>query len=148
MARSSAMYARDVAAYLVFAGSREAALNATTLARWRTHLAQATAMSTNTINRMLAATKRLMKEAAEQGYQTVAAWDSSRPVGSDYTFARCDGRGRESEGTRASALPLSRKSIWQIVRRHAEEAGLDQVKTHDLRCFVGTQLARVDIRKA
>lgn len=253
---SIAMYARDVAAYLAFAGSTEAALEAATLARWRTHLAQATAMSPNTINRMLAATKRLMKEAAEQGYlsheqaeafahvkgvraaalktrvkvnartriepegmraitsaaeterliglrdaallhtlassglrvseaatlkreqvvrrfngyvvrvmgkneteytdtnlsveayQAITAWLATRPVESDYIFTRFDGRGKEGEGPRASAMPLSRKSIWQIVRRHAEEAGLDQVKTHDLRRFVGTQLARVDIRKA
>lgn len=61
---SIAMYTRDVAAYLAFAGSPDAALDAATLARWRTHLAQATTMSPHTINRMLAATKRLMKEAA------------------------------------------------------------------------------------
>ena len=34
------------------------------------------------------------------------------------------------------------------MKHHAEEAGLDHVKTHDLRRFVGTQFARVDIRKA
>jgi integrase/recombinase XerD len=83
-----------------------------------------------------------------EAYQAIAAWLAARPVESDYIFTRFDGRGKEGEGTRASPLPLSRKSIWQIVRQHAEEAGLDQVKTHDLRRFVGTQLARVDIRKA
>ncbi len=44
--------------------------------------------------------------------------------------------------------PLSRKSLWQIVKAHATEAGLDYVKTHDLRRFVGTQLAKNDLRKA
>ena len=253
---SMAMYARDFAAYLAFAGSREAALHASTLARWRTWLTTQTTMSPNTINRMLAATKRLMKEAALQGYITheqakafanvagvkVAAlktrvkvnartriepegmraitnaaemerliglrnaallhtlassglrvsevttlkrdqivrrysgyvvrvmgkneteytdtnlsseayeaiqmWVSARQVESNYIFTRFDGRGKGRQGSRASALPLSRKSVWQIVRQHAEEAGLDQVKTHDLRRFVGTQLAKIDIRKA
>ena len=67
---SIAMYTRDFATYLTFAGSTTAALDATTFARWRTWLAQSTELSPNTINRMLAATKRLMKEAAIQGYLT------------------------------------------------------------------------------
>jgi integrase/recombinase XerD len=253
---SIAMYTRDFAAYLAFAGSPEAALDAATLARWRTQLAQTTAMSPHTINRMLAATKRLMKEAAQQGYiaheqaeafshvrgvkvaalktrvkvnartriepagmraittaadterliglrnvallhtlassglrasevatlrreqvarrlngyvvrvmgknetaytdtnlsveayEAIQAWLAARPVESDYIFTRFDGRGKAGEGNRISTRPLSRKSIWQIVKQAAEAAGLDHVKTHDLRRFVGTQLAKVDIRKA
>lgn len=253
---SIAMYTRDFAAYLDFAGTTTAALNATTFARWRTWLAQSTELSPNTINRMLAATKRLMKEAAIQGYLTheqakafahidgvkvsalknrlrvnartriepegvramanaaeteriiglrnvallhtaassalrvselatlkrdqvirrlngyvvrvmgkneseyvdttlsveaytaIQVWLAVRPIESDYIFTRFDGRGKEGQGSRASAEPLSRKSIWQIVKAHATEAGLDAVKTHDLRRFVGTQLAKHDLRKA
>ncbi|MEZ4676954.1 MAG: hypothetical protein R2932_22305 [Caldilineaceae bacterium] len=62
------MYQRDFEAYLLFAGSFDRAIKAPTLARWRTHLAQETDMSPNTINRMLSAVKRLMREAAAQGY--------------------------------------------------------------------------------
>jgi site-specific recombinase XerD len=69
-ASSIAMYERDFRAYLDFAGTPEAALDAATLARWRTALANDTQMSPNTINRMLSAVKRLMKEAASQGYAT------------------------------------------------------------------------------
>lgn len=253
---SIAMYTRDFAAYLAFAGSAAAALDATTFARWRTWLAQATELSPHTINRMLAATRRLMKEAAIQGYITheqakafanidgvkvaalktrlkvnartriepegvramtnaaeteriiglrnaailhtaassalrvselaslkrdqivrrlngyvvrvmgkneteyidttlsaeayaaIQVWLAVRPIESDYLFTRFDGRGKGGQGTRASAEPLSRKSIWQIVKAHATEAGLDYVKTHDLRRFVGTQLAAKDLRKA
>lgn len=253
---SIAMYTRDFAAYLAFAGSVEGALQASTLARWRTHLANTTQMSPNTINRMLAATKRLMKEAAEQGYlsheqaeafahiqgvkvkalkarvkvnartriepggmraitkaaeterliglrnaallhtlassglrvseaatlkraqvvrrfdgyvvrvmgkneieytdtnlsieayEAIQTWLAARPIESDYIFTRFDGRGKEGQGTRVSALPLSRKSIWQIAKQHADKAGLEHVKTHDLRRFVGTELAKQDIRKA
>src|SRR5438128_859720 len=65
---SIAMYRRDFAAYLAFAETSAAALDAHTLARWRTHLAQETTLSPNTINRMLSAVKRLMDAAAEQGY--------------------------------------------------------------------------------
>src|SRR5215211_4037181 len=65
---SIAMYRRDFAAYLAFAETPAAALDAQTLARWRTHLAKETTLSPNTINRMLSAVKRLMTAAAEQGY--------------------------------------------------------------------------------
>jgi integrase/recombinase XerD len=66
---SIAMYERDIAAYLAFAGSAEAALDAATFSRWRAALAaDAKAYSPHTINRMLAAVKRLMAEAAQQGH--------------------------------------------------------------------------------
>ena len=65
---SIAMYTRDFKAYLAFAQTPEQAMQAATLARWRTHLAQHSTLSPHTINRMLSAVKRLMKEAAVQGY--------------------------------------------------------------------------------
>jgi site-specific recombinase XerD len=248
---SIAMYARDFAAYCAFAGSREAVVQATTLARWRTHLAQETELSPNTINRMISAVKRLMREAAVQGYvdqaasrafdqisgvkpaalkqrvkanarvriepeemralcdspdlgeligirdmallatlasgalrvselttlthnqirrkahgfvvdirgkndleyreaplsveavRLIEAWLSVRPVDSEFVFTAFDGRGQ-----RATGRPLSPVAVWKIVRRYAHLNGLDDVKPHDFRRFVGTQLARVDIRKA
>lgn len=49
-------------------------------ARGRTHLAEETEMSPNTINRMLSAVKRLMREAAAQGYIPHAAADAFKDV--------------------------------------------------------------------
>lgn len=69
-ASSIKMYQRDFNAYLQFAGSVEAALDPATLGVWRGHLAEHTEMSPNTINRMLAAVKRLMSEAAERNFIT------------------------------------------------------------------------------
>lgn len=248
---SIAMYTRDFAAYLAFAAEELPFLDAATLARWRTHLAQATDKSPNTINRMLSAVKRIMREAAAQGYvnNEVAAafeqvtgvkvaalkdrikgnarvriepsemrtvcelpelerliglrdtallatlassglrvselvtlthsqmrrkgngfvvlvrgkndvetreaplsreayghiqtWIESRPVESNYIFTAFDGR-----GARLSERPLSPTATWNIVRKYTEEAGLDDVKPHDFRRFVGTQLARTNIRNA
>lgn len=248
---SMAMYQRDFEAYLAYAGSFPRALDAVTLARWRTHLAQETAKSPNTINRMLSAVKRLMREAAAQGYlsheiagtfdtvsgvKTVAMktrtkdnarvriepedmrtvcdlpdgdtllglrdsallatlasggfrvselagltiaqikrrgqgyivvvrgkndveprdaplsieafghiqhWLGARPIESTYVFTAFDGR-----GSRCTGRPLSAVAIWRCVRKYAEAAGLDDVKPHDFRRFVGTQLARKDIRQA
>ncbi len=65
---SIAMYTRDFRAYLHFAENHQAALDPATLGRWRTVLAADTSLSPNTINRMLSAVKRLLKEAAAQGY--------------------------------------------------------------------------------
>ncbi len=245
------MYTRDFEAYLAFAGSAEAAVKASTLARWRAHLAQATDKSPNTINRMISAVKRLMREAAAQGFIPaslaqefdqvsgvkvaalkqrvkdnarvriepgdmravcelptrerliglrdqallaalassglrvtelatlttaqirpkghsyvvlvrgkndvayreaplsrgahgyIQAWLAARPVDSSYIFTSFDGR-----GDRLTERPLSPTAIWKIVRKYAGEAGLTDVKPHDFRRFVGTQLARVDIRQA
>lgn len=61
------MYQRDFHVYLAFAGTKEAALTPTTLARWRKQLADGQ-MSPNTINRMLSTIKSLMMEAAAQGF--------------------------------------------------------------------------------
>lgn len=248
---SIAMYQRDFGAYLRFAQTFSKAINATTLARWRTHLAQETAMSPNTINRMLSAVKRLMREAAAQGYLShdiagtfdavngvknvamktrikdnsrvriepeemrtvcdspkvetliglrdiallatlasgglrvselanltlaqikrknkgyivivrgkndvepreaplsveafghIQTWLSARPVESTAIFTAFDGR-----GSRCTGRPLSAVAIWRCVRKYAGEVGLDDVKPHDFRRFVGTQLARKDIRQA
>src|SRR5215472_2327201 len=66
---SIAMYRRDFKAYGRFAATQALdLLQPATLARWRTTLSKETALSPNTINRMLSAVKRLMAEAAEQGY--------------------------------------------------------------------------------
>lgn len=248
---SVAMYTRDLEAYCAFAGSPAAVVQASTLARWRAHLAQNTSKSPNTINRMISAVKRLMREASAQGYipaslaqefdqiggvkvaalkervkdnarvriepwdmrtvcdlpererliglrdhallATLASsglrvtelatltkaqirpkgngylvlvrgkndvtyreaplsreafgyielWTETRPVDSEYIFTSFAGRGE-----RLTERPLSPTAVWKIVRKYAEEAGLSDVKPHDFRRFVGTQLARANIRQA
>jgi integrase/recombinase XerD len=248
---SIAMYRRDFAAYLAFAETPAAALDAQTLARWRTHLAQQTTLSPNTINRMLSAVKRLMVAAAEQGYlshelaaafahidgvkvkalknrtkqharikitpaqmrrlvdapdrttligardaallatlassglriseattltvgqileqgkgflvsvqgkndvafreaplsreakQRIDEWLHMRPIFSQYVFTGFGGRGERSVAT-----PISCAGAWKVVRHYAGQLGLDHIKPHDFRRFVGTQLAKKDIRVA
>lgn len=248
---SIAMYQRDYLAYLTFAGSLHESIQAPTLARWRTVLAQETTMSPNTINRMLSAVKRIMREAAAQGYVSheiaaafeqvagvknvamkdrikanarvrieptemrtvcdtpsaanliglrdtallatlassglrvselagltttqikrkkggyillvrgkndlefrdaplskeayahIQAWLTARPIQSSYVFTAFDGRGE-----RLTERPLSVEAVWRTVRKYSQSAGMDDVKPHDFRRFVGTELARKDIRQA
>jgi site-specific recombinase XerD len=252
-ASSIRIYQRDVGVYATYA--QEAQLDplaATTLARWRTAQAEATNLSPNTINRRLAAVKRLLAAAAEQGYvshelaeafgdlkgvkraalkerlktnartylapeamrrlaekpdQTtlkglrdaallatlassglrvseaasltveqvlhegtnfallvrgknevdyaraplsqeahalIERWLEARPVTSRFLFTAFDGRG----ASRATARPLSARAVEQLVEQYATACKLPHVKPHDFRRFVGTQLARRDIRQA
>ena len=238
-------------AYLAFCATPAQALQATSLARWRTHLAQHTRLSPHTINRLLASVKRLVKEAAAQGYVDVVtaaafasvagvkpqalkdrlktttrtritpgqmrllceapdpqtlrgrrdrallatlassgcrvsevvtlrteqisaragrfvlqvlgknqtapreaplsqeasmlieAWLARRPVDSAAIFTSFAGR-----GPRATAKPMSTAAVWQAVQHYAAAVGVRHVKPHDFRRFVGTELAKRDIRQA
>src|SRR5258708_5026642 len=72
------MYRRDFEAYATFAGAD--LLDASMFARWRVSLASDTNMSPNTINRMLSAVKRIMREAANQGHSTQELADTFEQV--------------------------------------------------------------------
>ncbi|HET6343626.1 MAG TPA: tyrosine-type recombinase/integrase, partial [Myxococcota bacterium] len=68
-ASSIKMYRRDWAAYADWcAGAACPPGEASSLARWRAHLAGGTDLAPNTINRMLSAVKRVAKEAHAQGF--------------------------------------------------------------------------------
>lgn len=62
----------------------------------------------------------------------------------DDVFTGFTGRGDRQPTSRH----ITRQAAWQIVVRYAADVGLDHVKPHDLRRFVGTQLAKKDIRLA
>jgi integrase/recombinase XerD len=247
---SRAAYQSDLAGYLRFCGGELVqALDAGMLARWRTDQAQHTRLSPSTINRHLAGVKRVVQEAAAQGYldvptaeafrrvpgvpvkalkdrlkvptritaghmrqlvdapnrntlrgwrdrallltlatsgcrvseivslttaqirseagsfflevlgknetaprlaplahdayAAVQAWLSRRPVESPYVFTRVVGK-----GTSPPTKPLDRSTAWRIVARYARHVGLQHVSPHSFRRFVGTELARKDIRQA
>lgn len=78
--QSLAGYQQDLTAYLRFCGDPDAAREASTLARWSVHLAQATSLSPHSINRKLSAIKRLVREAALQGYCDPATAEAFRRV--------------------------------------------------------------------
>jgi hypothetical protein len=64
---ASGIYCGDFFAYYRFAGSREAALQASTLRRWMDHLQQMN-YTTGTINRMVDAVQSILHCAATKGY--------------------------------------------------------------------------------
>lgn len=244
-------YRRDIVLYLRFCANPATALHATSLARWRTHLAEDTRLSPYTINRRLAAVKRLLQEAAAQGYvdvvaaeafrrvasvqpkalkdrikttartrittghmrqlceapdratvigwrnrallhtlassgcrltevvtltpaqllsregsfflevlgknqieprlaplsheayASIQAWLARRTVESPYVFTSFAGK-----GNRPTTRPMHLSAAWRVVQRAAAHVGMAHVKPHDFRRFVGTELARRDIRLA
>ena len=71
------------------------------------------------------------------------AWLARRPVESAAVFTSFAGKGH-----RPTARPLHLSSAWRAVQRAARRVGLAHVKPHDFRRFVGTELARRDIRLA
>ena len=248
VASTVAIYTWDCAAYVAFCGyDSTVVLMAETLRRWRTYLVQDTVLSPHTINRMLAAVKRVMREGARdvaeacgqvEGVSVVALrhrlkaqarvritpaqmrqlcsapdgqtllgrragallltlatsgcrisevvaltpaqvttrdgasflqvlgkrqhtpreaplsqeaaaaiqnWLAQRGVGRPDTplFTRFAGG-----GWRPTTAPLSVSSAWRVVRKYALQCGLPHVKPHDFRRFVGTELARRDLRQA
>ena len=77
----------------------------------------------------------------------IEAWLQARSaagIESEYIFTGFTGRG----DSRIGDQPINRVSAWQMVQRYALLAGCPNVKPHDLRRFVGTRLAKKDIRLA
>lgn len=83
----------------------------------------------------------------KQAKAVIDAWLAVRNelgVQSEYVFTGFGGRGSRNP----SIKPINRVSAWEIVQRYAKAVGLDHIKPHDFRRFVGTQLAKKDIRLA
>jgi integrase/recombinase XerD len=80
---------------------------------------------------------------SREAHRLIMSWLKERPVESDYIFTSFEGRGERPTGKRISAV-----GAWQVVQHYAEAVGLSHIKPHDFRRFVGTVLAKDDIRKA
>lgn len=78
-----------------------------------------------------------------EAYAKIQHWWASRPTESPYIF---------TSFPRRSAIPstdaMSEVAVWKMVQRYAKQCGLEHIKPHDFRRFVGTQLAATDIRDA
>jgi integrase len=86
-----------------------------------------------------------MREAplSREAFGHIEAWLEKRPVQSRFIFTAFAGRGE-----RALDRAMSVVSIWRVVRKYATANDLVNVKPHDFRRFVGTQLARNNLRMA
>jgi len=80
---------------------------------------------------------------SHEAYASIQAWLARRPVESAYLFTSFAGKGH-----RPTARPMHLSAAWRAVQRAARRVGLAHVKPHDFRRFVGTELAKRDIRLA
>lgn len=81
-----------------------------------------------------------------EAYEAIQDWIHMRPVQSEYVF---NGFHITNDGDILwSDKPASRQYLYKQVRMVAERAGIKNIKTHDFRRFVGTQVARTDLRAA
>jgi integrase len=83
----------------------------------------------------------------KRAYEAISDWLAARPISSPYVFTGFGGRG-EGVHSRLSDQPLTRQGVWQIIKGYVTRVGLPEAKPHDLRRFVGTQLAKVNPRMA
>lgn len=87
-------------------------------------------------------------EISRQAMEAIDAWLAVRRerFGIDVPdiFTGFTGRGDRQP----AAEHITRQAAWQIVIRHAGKVGLQHIKPHDFRRYVGTQLAESDIRLA
>ncbi len=80
---------------------------------------------------------------SKEAYEHIKDWLDHRPIQSKYIFTSFKTRAAIPEDK-----PISETAVWNIVTHYAEACGLPNIKPHDFRRFVGTQLAKQDIRKA
>lgn len=89
-------------------------------------------------------------ETAEQvplgvsAYRAIQDWLAVRPLASDYIFTGFGGRGDRDPSTQ----PILASSAWSLVRHYAKRCGLEHIKPHDFRRYVGTRLAARNPRHA
>jgi integrase/recombinase XerD len=88
-------------------------------------------------------TKPRAAHLSQEAKQAVDAWIAARPGSSTFIFTSFSRRGA-APGDEA----MTETAVWLIVQRYAERLHLEHIKPHDFRRFLGTQLARKDIRKA
>jgi integrase len=81
-------------------------------------------------------------------YQAIQAWMAQRPVASAYIFTHFEGGEGDGPKVRLSPEPISDRSVRRIVRKYAAAVGLENVKPHDFRRYLGTQLAEIDVHQA
>jgi integrase/recombinase XerD len=78
-----------------------------------------------------------------EAHQAILEWLARRPISSPFIFTSFKGK-----GNRPSENPMRPVSIWRIVKGYADQCGIEHIKPHDFRRYVGTQLAKKNPRVA
>lgn len=81
---------------------------------------------------------------SKEAYEVMSRWLVLRGVDSEYVFTAFAGRG----STRATTRRMTSVSGWRVVKKYADQIGLEHIKPHDFRRFVATQLVKKNPRQA
>ena len=73
----------------------------------------------------------------------IQEWIQKRGIDSAYVFTKF-----HIFGAAPTVNKMSARDVWEQVTHYAKSIGLDYVSPHTFRRFVGTQLAKTDIRQA
>ena len=87
-------------------------------------------------------TETRLAPLTSEAYASIEAWLARRPVEGEAIFTSFAGR-----GLRPTARPMHLSSAWRVVARYARQSGLQHISPHSLRRFVGTQVAKKDLRQ-
>lgn len=82
-----------------------------------------------------------------EAYSCIMDWLAFRPINSPYVFTSIN-YSEEDGGILYTGEPINRNTAGMRIKAYGEQAGVENVKPHDFRRFVGTQLAKTDIRQA
>jgi len=85
-----------------------------------------------------ARTLKISSEAVD----AINVWVNERTHTSEYIFTRTKNAGNSERDY------ISPVAGWQLVQKYATQVGLEHIKPHDFRRFVGTQLANRDVKEA
>lgn len=80
---------------------------------------------------------------SREAYDHVMEWLQKRHVPSPYIFTSFANRSQK-----LTDRAMTEMSIWRTVKHYAGLCGLRNIKPHDFRRFVGTQVAQTDLRQA
>lgn len=81
-----------------------------------------------------------------EAFAAIKDWLAFRPISSPYIFTNVNYT--DAGDMFYVSTPMNKSSATRRLKAYGESIGLQNIKAHDFRRFVGTQLARKDIRMA
>lgn len=79
---------------------------------------------------------------SNEAYEAIMDWIHIRPVHSEYVFiAASRTKSNMEENILWQDTAMTRQTAYRVVKRYGKSIGMPNIKPHDLRRFVGTQLS-------
>lgn len=82
-----------------------------------------------------------------EAYEAIQDWLAFRPISSPYIFTNLV-YNMETDSMLYTETPMLPSAATRRITAYAESIGIQHVKAHDFRRFVGTQLAKTNLRAA